>query len=133
MDSAAIPSLSEELPWIDFADDDDWLAEPTAKAREEGIDKREFRGDPSDFGWIGEDDNGIWLKRHPEAALTEHPELWWVVHRWSLGQHEVTREDTEGLSNHEMEQLATMASAHGRELKRRTERHGGSQEAEDSD
>ena len=131
IDAVSVPSLAEELPWVDHVEEGDWLAAPAAKIREEGIDKREFKGDPIDCGWIGETDGGIWLKRHPEAALTEMPALWAMHHRWQLGLHDVTREDLETLSNHETEQLAAMASAHAREQKRRMRR--GDEEAEDRD
>ncbi len=39
-------------------------------------DRREdFAGDPIDLGWIGEDANGIWMRRHPEAILSLDDDL----------------------------------------------------------
>ena len=131
MDGGRIAPLSRELLWVDTVDEDDWLAEPCRKVREEGIDPRKFQGDPIDCGWIGETDSGIWLKRHPEAALAEMPSLWWASQRWSLGQHEITRKDFDSLSGHEMEQLATLNQAHAREMNRRAKR-GSQEEPEDS-
>ena len=32
-------------------------------------------GDEVDYGWIGEDARGVWLKVHPIAALSRFPEL----------------------------------------------------------
>jgi hypothetical protein len=118
MDRASIPSLSSELETIHLVDEYEWLAEPATVRMKEGIDKRDDYAGPIDCGWIGEDRDGIWLMRHPEAALTEHPELWWMVHQWALGRHEFR----DGLSNHETEQLAAMCGAYGREQGRKYQR-----------
>ena len=118
MESAKIRPLSLELETIDEVDECEWLAEPAEVRMFDGIDQRKEYRAPLDCGWIGEDADGIWLMRHPEAVLAERPELWWTVHQWQMGQ----REPIDGLSNHETEQLATMCGAYGREQERRHKR-----------
>ena len=126
MNRESIPSLASELETIHLVDECEWVADVSEHRMREGIDRREDFTGAIDCGWIGEDRDGIWLRRHPEAVLTERPELWWTVQQWALGRHEFR----DGLSNHETEQLAAMCGAHSREQDRRYKR---GQEPEDGD
>ena len=127
MDRKSIPSLASEMETLHLVDECEWVASEAEPRMREGIDRREdFEGE-IDCGWIGETRDGIWLRRHPEAALVERPALWWTVQQWALGRHELR----DGLSNNETEQLASMAGAHGREQERRYSR--GNEEPQDRD
>lgn len=69
--------------------------------------------DPIDLGWIGEDADGIWLKRHPEAALLDHPELWDVYHAARV-QPEMQPGDADRLSAFEFDCKVTFIAAYQR-------------------
>lgn len=68
---------------------------------------------PIDLGWIGEDADGIWLKRHPEAALLEHPEIWDVYHTARV-QPEMAPGDADRLSAFEFDCKVAFISAYQR-------------------
>jgi hypothetical protein len=74
---------------------------------------------PADLGWIGEDAEGVWMTRHPIAALAEFPELNSILARWEAGQRELTREDYLEMSCCEWDALAIMqCSRQRKDLKR---------------
>jgi hypothetical protein len=43
-----------------------------------------FRGEAIDLGWIGEDADGVWLRRHPHRALLDDAELCAIVTAFRL-------------------------------------------------
>ena len=76
-----------------------------------------------DYGWIGEDANGVWTTRHPLAALAEHPEVEPILGRWDSGLRELTPQDHATLSAWEWDALACMqAAAQRRDMPRRSGR-----------
>lgn len=60
----------------------------------------------------------MWIARHPLAAITEFPHLWFQLSRFACGLQEVTERDWEELSAHEFEQRLTLVSAANRKLRR---------------
>lgn len=49
------------------------------------LDKRDGQVEPCDFGDIGEDASGVWVRRAPEAMLLDFPRLWGAVEHYRLG------------------------------------------------
>lgn len=81
-----------------------------------------------DFGWIGETKKGIWIKRHPSAALAVHaPELWRVYMMWRSGIRELTPADLSNLTAVELEAMMAMSAAEGRAREREFESGKGTQ------
>ena len=67
---------------------------------------------PRDFGWIGVDSEGVWMKIDPSAALSQRPDLWPVVDAFRYGgQTELTREDWDELSAFHFEAKRVMVAA----------------------
>lgn len=102
-------------------EEDDGLLEPGARWAEQWDPRPEY-AEPIDCGWVGEDAGGVWLRRHPEAALVDDEALWGIVERWRLGQREVTREDLETLSAWQVEAMGVLIGADQREQRRRMQR-----------
>lgn len=123
MDASRTPSLGRELALLEL-EDGDGLLEPGERWVDRW-DPREDLVDEVDLGWMGEDREGIWLARHPDAALVEDEALWWVVAEWQLGHRELSAEDRATLSNWQVEALITMASADAREQRRQMRRRSG--------
>ncbi|MEQ8278326.1 MAG: hypothetical protein RMA76_38140 [Deltaproteobacteria bacterium] len=71
-----------------------------------------------DHDWIGEDADGVWIRRHPEAALLERPHLWAPVFAYGAGQIELTPEDYETLSAFEYDAKLILLAAFRRQEKR---------------
>jgi hypothetical protein len=120
LDARRVPSLGRELALLEL-EDGDGLLEPG----ERWVDRWDQRDDlveDLDLGWLGEDREGIWLQRHPDAALVEDEALWWPVHEWQLGHREVSAEDRATLSNWQVEALLSMMSADAREQRRQVRR-----------
>lgn len=122
--------LARELELLEGLEPDDGLLEPGARLADRW-DPRDDLAEPIDCDWIGEDRDGIWLRRHPEAALVEDEALWAPVDRWRLGVREVHREDLATLSAWEMEALIVLVAADQREQSRRmrSARHGSEESA----
>jgi hypothetical protein len=120
MDPQRVPPLGRELALLEL-EEDDGLLEPGARWAEQW-DPRPDLLEPINAGWIGEDSGGVWLCRHPEAALVDDEALWGIVERWRLGQREVTREDVGELSAWQLEALGTLIGADQREQRRRMQR-----------
>ncbi len=61
----------------------------------------DFRpGEEADHGWIGEDEEGVWLRRHPESVLAEDPELQAVFGQWRFtAQRKIALRDQRECSN----------------------------------
>ena len=110
--------LAAEWDLLEGLDPEDGLLEPGARWADRWDPREELR-DPIDCGWIGEDREGIWVRRHPEAALAEDEALWAPADRWRLGQREVTAEVLEQSSSWQIEALVVMAAADAREQSRR--------------
>lgn len=74
------------------------------------FDKRKTPGRARDFGSIGEDADGIWVRRHPEVLLMHgSPELLEVYDEFLAGQVQVTREDFDTLAAPAYDAKVTMA------------------------
>lgn len=69
-----------------------------------------------DYGHIGEDVDGVWLKVHPVAALLEEPALW-DVYAEARTLPEVTPADRERLSAFEFDCKVTFVAAHQRKAR----------------
>lgn len=92
-------------------------------------DKREDLCVSADFGWIGEGPDGIWTRRHIEAALMHDEEIQEIVAHWRCSSdRELRREDVEQLSGWYVTAWLTMLSAQNREelrrMKKGREEHG---------
>lgn len=72
--------------------------------------------DVLDFGWIGEDGKGVWMRRHPIAALLEFPKLWAIVDEFRYGSQEIQPGEYDSRSAYEMEARVVMAMAFSRDL-----------------
>ncbi|MEM1024748.1 MAG: hypothetical protein AAGJ19_13780 [Myxococcota bacterium] len=83
-----------------------------------GLDPRGLRF-PDDYGDIGEDGDGIWLKRTPEAMILELPELWPGLHRFELGHSQLRPEDADELDGLEFHVLQICIDTAAREQRRR--------------
>lgn len=99
------------------------MLEPTKEplalgGRSTGLDPRGLRT-PEDFGDIGEDSDGIWLKRHPQAIVLEHPEVWAGLERFELGHGELGPKDADRLNAVDFQVLALCIDTSGRERRRR--------------
>lgn len=123
LDPVRTPPLARELALLEL-EADDGILEPGERWVDRW-DPRDDLQDEVDLGWIGEDRDGIWLHRHPDAALVEDEALWWVVAEWQLGHRELSAEDRSGLSNWQVEALVTMGSADAREQRRQLRRRSG--------
>lgn len=86
--------------------------------------------DRNDCGWIGEDEQGVWVRLNPLAALTQDELLWDLWTEWRFGLRDLVREDFDRLSNFEIEAWAAMRSADAREQLREVKRNrdGGGEE-----
>lgn len=67
-----------------------------------------------DCGWIGEDQNGVWVKRDPHVALLDFPHLWPIVSEWTAGLRELTPEDARTKSAYEYTAKLHMVVAQAR-------------------
>ncbi len=94
LDPVRTPPLARELALLEL-EADDGILEPGERWVDRW-DPRDDLQDEVDLGWIGEDREGIWLHRHPEAAMVEDDALWWVVAEWQLGHRELSAEDRSG-------------------------------------
>lgn len=97
---------------------EDGLLEPGAQWADRWDPRDELR-EPIDCGWIGEDREGIWIRRHPEAALVDDETLWAPLDAWRLGQRELTPEVVSRSSNWQVEAQVIMVAADQREQVRR--------------
>ena len=87
--------------------------------------REDFRpDDATDLGWIGEDEKGVWICRHPQAALLEEPDLWPEYMRWSAGVQELSADDYERLSAFDYEVRLTLVSAANRKQRRAMDPEG---------
>jgi len=122
--------LTTELDLLEGLEPEDGLLEPGAQWADRW-DPRDEYSEPIDCGWIGEDAQGIWTRRHPEAALAEDESLWPMVDEWRLGQRELSAAKVERASNFEIEALVVMIAADQREQMRRMKgaRHGEGQDS----
>lgn len=77
------------------------------------------KAERSDYGYIGEDADGIWLRRHPSVVLLEHPDLWSVVSEVTNGCHKIRPRDYREKSAFEFDAKMTMSLAIQRERSRR--------------
>lgn len=93
------------------------------------FDKRPDYQEPTDLGWIGEDENGVWLKVHPQVAFLEFPELWNPVASYMCGAQELKQEDVATLSAFDHAVKMTLGEATMRVFKRET----GNKETEELD
>jgi hypothetical protein len=116
--------LARELDLLEGLEPEDGLLEPGARWSDR-YDPRDDLVELIDCGWIGEDREGVWICRHPEAALAEDEPLWEPVERWRLGQRELTRDDLRELSAWQTEALIVMAAADQREQLRRVRSNRG--------
>ena len=123
LDVKRTPPIARELGLLEL-EDGDGILEPGERWVDRW-DPREDMSDVLDLGWAGEDRDGIWLHRHPDAALVEDEALWWVVAEWQLGHRELTTEDRETLSHWQVEALLTMMAADAREQRRQMRRRSG--------
>lgn len=81
--------------------------------------REDYRPDQAiDLGWIGEDEKGVWICRHPQAALLEAPGLWAEFARWSAGVQEISPHDYAQLSAYEYEVRLTLVAAGNRKQRR---------------
>lgn len=80
-----------------------------------------------DAGWIGEDDEGVWMSRHPEAALSQHPHLFPVVAEWRRGNRELTERDylTKSARDH-LAKLVMVCASRREEVRRMRKPNNGS-------
>ncbi len=69
-----------------------------------------------DYGWIGEDTQGVWIAVHPQAAFLDQPDLWDVVNAFHMGQRELTEHDWETLSSVHYQAKMALLAAHNRGL-----------------
>lgn len=113
--AAMVPTLSQDLALLGLEDNAGIIE--AGDIWGERFDPRPDLKFPVFCGDIGEDDKGIWTRRHPEAAFLEAPELWDIWERWRLGWREITAD----LSNFETEILLALAGVEARELKRGAE------------
>ena len=110
--------LAAEWDLLEGLEPDDGLLEPGAQWADRWDPRDELR-EPIDCGWIGEDREGIWIRRHPEAALVDDEVLWAPLDAWRLGQRELTPEVVERSSNWQVEAQVIMVAADQREQVRR--------------
>lgn len=111
-----MPSYAEALAMRDL--DSLGLVSPRRYAHR--WDPREDEDiDPVDHGWIGEDQDGVWLAVHPDAALMSHPELWGPISLWRSGVQALSRSDAENMSAIEVEAHRVLTSASERDGYRR--------------
>ena len=117
------PPIARELGLLEL-EDGDGILEPGERWVDRW-DPREDMGEALDLGWVGEDREGIWLHRHPDAALVEDEALWWTVEQWQLGHRELDANDRATLSHWQVEALLTMMAADAREQRRQMRRRAG--------
>lgn len=123
LDAKRTPPLGRELGLLEL-EDGDGLLEPGERWVDRW-DPREDLVDELDLGWLGEDREGVWLRRHPDAAVVEDESLWWAVGEWQLGHRELSAADREALSHWQVEALLTMMAADAREQRRQMRRRAG--------
>lgn len=73
-------------------------------------DKNQIRI-PEDYGWIGEDEEGIWTTVHPHLAYADRPELVELVERFLHESQEMTADDWRTLSAWEYDVKCAMVRA----------------------
>lgn len=79
-------------------------------------------GAVADLGDIGEDDRGVWARRHPEILLAEDRALRRMINRYRrTGIIEITAEDDRILSGWELAALGIIIQAHHRAVRARAE------------
>lgn len=72
-----------------------------------------------DYGWIGQDRDGVYVAEPPlEALAVRSPDLGDVVHRFWLGEREINPGDYDRLSARELDAKVLLLLAHHRELER---------------
>jgi hypothetical protein len=75
-------------------------------------DKRgDFEGPEIDLGWIGENAEGVWIKKHPQLVVAQRPWLWGTLSEMRWGQTDITPEDYRTKSNYQLEAKATVYKA----------------------
>lgn len=77
-----------------------------------------------DYGFIGEDDDGIWMTLHPDSALLRYPELWDVVMEFRSGFRELTERDLHEKSSFEFTAKEVMSAAYRRSLMKKDKDDG---------
>lgn len=79
-------------------------------------DKRdEFTpSDRDDCEWIGEDAQGVWMRRNPVVALSMHPRLIGIMADWHAGACEMSRDDLRRMSAYEIDATSVMLAARAR-------------------
>ena len=113
----------EDLPWEGINDPDQahelglLPEQDTASPYAARWDKRDGAS-VVDLGWIGEDEEGVWIRRHPLVELTRPPDLWGVVSEYRHGLWRITRRDYDRRSNFELDAKLPLARAHCRERDR---------------
>lgn len=75
--------------------------------------------DQVDLGWCGENQDGVWLTIHPDAALYQRPHLWPTIAEWRRGHRELTEHDYQTKSAHDHMAKLVMVCANRREEIRR--------------
>lgn len=82
-------------------------------------DKRDdyIAHDDDNQGWIGEDNSGIWIARHPLVAMAEHPRIWGVVSEWQSGIRDISLGYWDSRSAYDVDAMNTMAGAYARSRK----------------
>ena len=78
----------------------------------------------SDHDWIGEDRDGVWMCRHPTAALRESPAIWPISIEIESGLGDITESDFQTKSNYHFEAKMSMVGALHRERIRRSKGDG---------
>ena len=71
--------------------------------------------EPLDYGWIGEDAEGVWVAIHPTRALLEHEDLWGVWADYQAGHTHLTLDEARQLTMWELECRQVLAAARARQ------------------
>lgn len=98
------------------------LLESAPSAYNARADPRGSDAQRVDCGDIGEDSQGIWLRRHPEVLIMEDAALWAPVDRYRRGLVDLTPQCDEALSAFESSCAIILAGAHHRAVMRGSER-----------
>lgn len=69
----------------------------------------------SDYGWIGEDETGVWITRDPGMVLSFRPHLWGVLDEILYCQtEEAPAQDMDAVSAHDFYLGLELRSSRGR-------------------
>lgn len=119
------PELSNETDPVEVLHAAGWI-DPLGRFPIQWDKRDDFvpprQADGWDFGDIGEDADGVWVARHPDALIAEEPELWDVLTEWAFGQREITAEDYATRSNFELEAKRALIAADQRKTRARAKR-----------